>query len=64
MGNGSTTGLTTLETALDTLKNGDIQVDEYGNEWYILGIVHAEGKPRYSRVRVGSLAHQVIMGRR
>lgn len=48
--------------AEEPLKIGDIQKED-GIEWYISGVVHQNGKPKYSRVRVGSLAHSFLVTR-
>lgn len=44
------------------LKRGDIQTDNDGTEWYICGVVNMNGQPKYSRVRVGSVAHSSLIG--
>jgi hypothetical protein len=44
---------------LKKLKLGAVQKDKDGNEWYIVGVFCQNGKYAYSRVRVGSLAHQI-----
>lgn len=44
-------------------KRGDVRVDTNGQEWYIISVSYREGRPEYSEVLVGSLAHQLIVKR-
>lgn len=44
------------------LEIGDIQIED-GIEWYISGVSFKEGRPCYSRVKVGSLAHSFVAER-
>lgn len=47
---------------LKKFKIDAIQKDKDGIEWYICEVIFQNGKYTYSRVRVGSLAHQIMMG--
>lgn len=40
---------------------GKIQTDADGSEWYILGSSYLNGRLVYSRVQIGSFAHQLLV---
>lgn len=46
----------------EPLRRGDIETDPDGSKWYITIISMMNGSRKLGRVRVGSLAHQIITG--
>lgn len=43
-------------------KRGDVWIDDDGTRWIVAAVTHENGQPRISRVREGSLAHEVMFG--
>lgn len=47
---------------LKRYKQGAIVTDKAGIRWFIDSVIWANGKPKYSRLQEGSLAHRVAIG--
>lgn len=45
---------------MDDYKVGDLEKDADDTEWMVVGVASYEGSQAVSRVKVGSLAHQVM----
>lgn len=45
---------------MDDYKVGDLATDPDGTEWMVVGVASYGGSQSVSRVKVGSLAHQVM----
>jgi hypothetical protein len=49
---------------MERLERGDIQTDPDGSRWVITGVGTLNGRVKYSRVREGSLAAEIIFGKK